>query len=72
MKVNEKEAVKKREPVYKYTGCSYEKDFIKSEATHYLLGGTLPKQGMKSFEKNVRVALSVTVWGNIPSALADV
>lgn len=54
------------------TGLSYEKDFIKSEATHYLLGGTLPKQGMKSFEKNVRVALSVTVWGNIPSALADV
>lgn len=39
MKVNEKEAVKKREPVYKYTGCSYEKDFIKSEATHCLLGG---------------------------------
>ena len=39
----------KREPVLG-TGFSYEKDFIKSEATHYLLGGTLPDA---RYEKNM-------------------
>ncbi|MBO5371560.1 MAG: hypothetical protein J6A75_02455 [Lachnospiraceae bacterium] len=32
----------KKEGAGEITGFSYEKDFIKSEATHYLLGGTLP------------------------------
>lgn len=34
------------------TGFSYEKDFIKSEATHYLLGGTLLKARYEKFCKN--------------------
>jgi hypothetical protein len=44
--------IKKRGSRCISTGLSYEKDFIKSEATHYLLGGTLLKARYEKFCKN--------------------